>query len=544
MSHLGAAGTPDAGIARADLHDELERSTRVALKECAEFGAPNIVAMVGPRSDAEHGGVRRQRGGLPGSRQGPGRRPRRDHLPREPEQQGRSQRLHVRPHALGLRDRQAGELTAGEGAVRRLPRAGAGGRRHAHASARTSTGSATSTSRAIRAAARSTRSRKSTTRSSRARLARLGYTGYVGLEYMPRPGCDAIECLKRGFEIVAIRAGDRRATEARVRRLGALAKAAQAMPGQIVVGLDVGTSSVKAVAITADGAGGGYGVGAVQAPHPSARLGRAGPRRLVAGDQTRSRAPGRRTGGHRTHGPDARTGVSRSVATAWCGRPSSGTISAPKPNVTEIERRLGLERLVELTGNRALTGFTAPKLLWMRKHEPDLYREIARICLPKDYVRLKLTGEHAIDVSDASGTLLFDVAARKWSDEILDALEMPGEWLPQALESQEVSGRTQTGVPVAAGAGDQAAGALGVGVVRTGAAVGGARHLGGRVLGPRRVRLRPAGEAPCLLPRGSGYLARDGSHAVGGRLAELAPRCARRFVREAARRSRGMAAGV
>ncbi len=65
----------------------------------------------------------------------------------------------------------------------------------------------------------------------------------------------------------------------------------------------------------------------------------------------------------------------------------------------EIERRLGLERLVELTGNRALTGFTAPKLLWMREHEPDLYRNIARICLPKDYVRLKLTGEHATDVS-------------------------------------------------------------------------------------------------------------------------------------------------
>ena len=151
--------------------------------------------------------------------------------------------------------------------------------------------------------------------------------------------------------------------------------------------------------------------------------------------------------------------------------------------MTEIERRLGLERLVELTGNRALTGFTAPKLLWMRKHEPHLYREIARICLPKDYVRLKLTGEHAIDVSDASGTLLFDVAARGWSSEILDALGVPGEWLPPALESQEVSGRTPAGVPVAAGAGDQAAGALGSRRRAAGAALGGARHLGGRVLG-------------------------------------------------------------
>ena len=83
-------------------------------------------------------------------------------------------------------------------------------------------------------------------------------------------------------------------------------------------------------------------------------------------------------------------------------------------------------------------------------------------------MRLKLTGEHATDVSDASGTLLFDVARRKWSDELLDALGLPAHWLPQALESQEISGYTQTGVPVAAGAGDQAAGALGVGVVGPG----------------------------------------------------------------------------
>ncbi len=135
----------------------------------------------------------------------------------------------------------------------------------------------------------------------------------------------------------------------------------------------------------------------------------------------------------------------------------------------EIERRVGSERLVELTGSRALTGFTAPKLLWMRNQEPDLYRDIARICLPKDFVRLKLTGEHATDVSDASGTLLFNVAARRWSNEILDTLEVPGEWLPPALESHEFAGRTRTGIPVAAGAGDQAAGALGVGVVEAGA---------------------------------------------------------------------------
>ena len=83
----------------------------------------------------------------------------------------------------------------------------------------------------------------------------------------------------------------------------------------------------------------------------------------------------------------------------------------------EIEQTIGLDRLIELTGNRALTGFTVPKILWLRHHEPDTYARIKRIALPKDYVRLKLTGEHATDVADASETLLLDVAKRRWSDE-------------------------------------------------------------------------------------------------------------------------------
>jgi xylulokinase len=134
----------------------------------------------------------------------------------------------------------------------------------------------------------------------------------------------------------------------------------------------------------------------------------------------------------------------------------------------EIEALIGRERLVELTGNRALPGFTAPKLLWLREHEPETYARIAHVLLPKDYVRLKLTGEHAIDVADASGTLLLDVAGRRWSTEMLDALELDAAWLPRLLESPEVSGTTAAGIPVAAGAGDQAAGALGVGVDRPG----------------------------------------------------------------------------
>jgi xylulokinase len=134
----------------------------------------------------------------------------------------------------------------------------------------------------------------------------------------------------------------------------------------------------------------------------------------------------------------------------------------------EIEERVGLERLISLTGNLAMTGFTAPKLLWLRRHEPDNFARIARIMLPKDYVRLRLCGEHAIDVADASGTLLFDVAGRRWSDEVLAALELDPAWLPRVLESPDVSGETADGVPIAAGAGDQAAGALGVGVDRPG----------------------------------------------------------------------------
>ena len=123
----------------------------------------------------------------------------------------------------------------------------------------------------------------------------------------------------------------------------------------------------------------------------------------------------------------------------------------------EIEERVGLERLIELTGNRALTGFTAPKLLWLRRHEPDVYARIRHILLPKDYVLYRLTGEHAIDAADASGTLLFDVAHRRWSEEVLEALEIPAEWLPRVSESTEHGG-----------AGDQQAAALGVGAVEAG----------------------------------------------------------------------------
>jgi xylulokinase len=141
--------------------------------------------------------------------------------------------------------------------------------------------------------------------------------------------------------------------------------------------------------------------------------------------------------------------------------------------------KVGAERLLEIAGNPALTGFQAPKIRWLANHEPEAFARVARVLLPKDYVRLRLTGEHATDASDASGTLLLDVRARDWSSEILDALEIPAEWLPRVHEGPEVTGTLRAdlaaelglpaGLPVAAGGGDNAAAAVGVGVVREGA---------------------------------------------------------------------------
>jgi xylulokinase len=140
-----------------------------------------------------------------------------------------------------------------------------------------------------------------------------------------------------------------------------------------------------------------------------------------------------------------------------------------------IRRSVGPERLVSITGNDALTGFTAPKLVWVREHEPDAWRRIAHVLLPKDYVRLRLTGEYAVDKADGAGTLLFDLAARDWSTEILSALEIDPAWMPRTWEGPEITGSitaeaaTATGLrpgtPVVAGGGDQAANAVGVGAV-------------------------------------------------------------------------------
>lgn len=145
----------------------------------------------------------------------------------------------------------------------------------------------------------------------------------------------------------------------------------------------------------------------------------------------------------------------------------------------EIESRAGgRSALIGLVANPALTGFTAPKILWLRNHEPHYYERLTQVLLPKDYVRFRLTGEFATEVSDASGTLLLDVRNRRWSDELLTRLEIDRSLLPEVFESEVISGTLtraaaeQLGLPegigVAGGGGDQAAGAVGNGIVRTG----------------------------------------------------------------------------
>jgi xylulokinase len=139
---------------------------------------------------------------------------------------------------------------------------------------------------------------------------------------------------------------------------------------------------------------------------------------------------------------------------------------------------VGRQRTVELISNPVLTGFTAGKIVWLRNNEPELYNQVRKVLLPKDYIRFKLTGEYATEVSDASGTALFNVKKRDWAYEMLDAIGIPIDWMPKVYESPEITGRItpeaasltglKEGTPVVGGGGDQAAGAVGNGVVESG----------------------------------------------------------------------------
>jgi xylulokinase len=143
-----------------------------------------------------------------------------------------------------------------------------------------------------------------------------------------------------------------------------------------------------------------------------------------------------------------------------------------------IRAAIGRDRLIRITGNDALTGFTAPKVAWVRDREPEIWRRVAHILLPKDFLRLRLTGEYATDKADGSGTLLFDLAARDWSTDLLAALGIDPAWLPRTYEGPLITGTVTAeaeaatglvaGTPVVAGGGDQAANAVGVGAVDPG----------------------------------------------------------------------------
>ena len=233
-----------------------------------------------------------------------------------------------------------------------------------------------------------------------------------------------------------------------------------------VVGLDVGTTGVKALAVSADGEVLGRAERGYELSTPRPGWAEQDPEDWVRAAAEALSALDVEPAGiglsGQMHGLVALGADERPLRPALLWNDQRAGVEC-----RELEEHVGLERLVGATGNRALPGFTAPKVLWLRRHEPETYARIRHVLLPKDYVRLRLTGEHATDVADASGTLLLDVARRRWSDELLDLLEIPREWLPTALESPEVSGEWD-GVPVAAGAGDQAAAALGVGVAGPG----------------------------------------------------------------------------
>ncbi len=144
----------------------------------------------------------------------------------------------------------------------------------------------------------------------------------------------------------------------------------------------------------------------------------------------------------------------------------------------QIRERIGQQRLIRITGNDALTGFTAPKILWVQEHEPEVFAQTRHVLLPKDFIRYRLTGEFAMDKAGGSGTILFDLQARTWSEELLEELDLPREWFPPTFEGPEISGQIsrqaaeatglKAGTPVVGGAGDQAAGATGVGAVEPG----------------------------------------------------------------------------
>lgn len=253
----------------------------------------------------------------------------------------------------------------------------------------------------------------------------------------------------------------------------------------LLLGLDLGTSAVKALLVDAAGAVIGEGGATLRFETPRPRWAEQDPQVWWRGavDAIRGALAGIPHAAERIaaiglagqmHGLtllDSR-GESLRPCILWNDQRSHGECTA-------LEREVGVPELVRLTGNRVFPGFTLPKLLWVRANEPAVFRRVSHALLPKDWLRWRLTGEFASDVSDASGTAMFDVGARRWSRGILERTAIDDTWLPRVFESSEITGTItreaagatglRPGTPVVAGAGDQAAAAVGMGIVDDGA---------------------------------------------------------------------------
>jgi xylulokinase len=250
----------------------------------------------------------------------------------------------------------------------------------------------------------------------------------------------------------------------------------------VLLGLDIGTGGTRAVLVSAGGnlvASAAVEHAAFRSPHPGWaeqdpedwwRAAQGAIREVMATGSPRIEAVGLTGQMHGAVMLDASGEVLR-PSLIWCDQRTD-------EECDWLHAQIGRERLIELTANPALPNFTLTKLLWVRKHEPEIFTRIAHVLCPKDYVRYRLTGTYAMDVQEASGTLLLDVAHRRWSSEVARIAGIPESWLPELFESQEVcakisEGATRytgllAGTPVVAGAGDQGAGAVGMGILAPG----------------------------------------------------------------------------
>jgi xylulokinase len=254
----------------------------------------------------------------------------------------------------------------------------------------------------------------------------------------------------------------------------------------LVLGIDVSTTATKAILLDAHGTVRGIGTAEYAYATPRPGWSEQDPTLWWDGGVTAIRAALARAGiggdavsaiglTGQMHGAVLLDAADRPVRPAilWNDQRTGAECDA-------IREAVGPERLIAVTGNDALTGFTAPKLLWVRRHEPEAWAEVAHVLLPKDYFRLGLTGEHAIDKADGAGTLLFDLAARDWSPEVLAALELDPALFPTTFEGPMRTGTLsaaaasatglRAGTPVVAGGGDQSANAVGTGVLDPGSA--------------------------------------------------------------------------